>query len=160
MNRRVIVAIFLFILCGSIGSVLLVSQIQALNPTGNGSENSNLPETHRPYKANITDCKWSGWGSPGGVQAARSFNLTLLNSGEEDMEGLTIDIIMLDANGTKLPTDTLFYGPGVIGYGADIQPFDGILRQDKSRTIRGVIITDWGSLASATDLGQSLLLSI
>ncbi|XHH08465.1 MAG: hypothetical protein ACFCUE_12970 [Candidatus Bathyarchaeia archaeon] len=89
----------------------------------------------------------STWGTPGGVMAAISFNITLENLEQEDLDSLSLDVKMLDANGSKIKPEALFYGPEIIGHGALFgTPFDGILHAKEVRTIRGGIISDWGTV--------------
>lgn len=148
--KKVILITCLLIITLS-GSILLyLSQMHEQKTNGEGLE--DLDPT---YDVKITDFKWtSHWESPGGVQAAISFNITLHNSKNKDIDGLSVDVKMLNANGDELQTETMFYGQGIIGNGATIQPFDGILHGGENLTLRGGIVSDWGTMTNAWDLGS------
>ncbi len=69
------------------------------------------------------------------------------------MDGLLVEVKMLGANGSEIQTGTMFFGPGVIGNGAEVEPFDGTLNAGEVRTLRGLIGTDWRTLDDAMALG-------
>jgi hypothetical protein len=156
MNRKVLLTFLFIILCVSF--LVVYSQIKGSEPIGDGSETSNPPqEPCQTYDVKITDFKWtsSQWGSPGGVSAAVGFNITIQNQNDLEINRLNVTLKMFDANGGELDTETWFYGPGEIGWGALDGPFDGILHGNETRTLRGYIKTDWGTLATAWDLGPA-----
>ncbi len=91
----------------------------------------------------ITEFKWtSDWETPAGVQATRQFNVTIQNSENEVVDELVVEFKMLAANGSEIQTGTMFFGPGIIGNGAEVEPFDGMLNAGEVRTLRGLIGTD------------------
>jgi hypothetical protein len=84
-------------------------------------------ETHN---VKITDFKWtSGWETPGGVQAIMLFNITIHNLETKDIDGLTVEAKML-ANSSELESATAFFGPGIIGESAEIEPI-GVFHAEK-----------------------------
>jgi hypothetical protein len=153
VNRKVLVAFLFIILCGSF--LVVYSQIKRSEPIGDGSETINPPqEPCQTYNVKITDFKSTyPWAAMGGVLAATSFNITIQNQNDLDITGLNVTVKIFDANGRDLEGETSFYGPGVIGYDALLGPFDGILQGGETRTLMGGIESDWGTLATAWDLG-------
>ena len=98
-----------------------------------------LPETEdRTYDVEIADFKWtSSWGSgAGGIQWGRSFNITLQNLGNKAVEGLSVDVTLL-VNNTEIFSWTGLYGPGIIGYTAEYNGYDGKLNANEIRELRG-----------------------
>ena len=98
-----------------------------------------LPETEdRTYDVEIADFKWtSSWGSgAGGIQWGRSFNITLQNLGNKSVEGLSVDVTLL-VNNTEIFSWTGLYGPGIIGYTAEYNGYDGKLNANEIRELRG-----------------------
>lgn len=110
---------------------------------------------NQSYKAKITKFEWtSNWGpGPVGVMWGRSFNITLQNIGNRNIEGLTVDIKLL-ANNTEISAETGLYGPGVIGYTAEYNGFDGKLNAGEIREIRGDFTTGLSQLDQARDWGD------
>ena len=147
------VVFLITVLCASL--LVVYSQLREINSTDTGSQTINPTQEPQKYCVNITDFTWtsSQWGTPVGVSAAVEFNITIQNLNDLNITGLNVALKIFDANGGELKTDTWFYGPGVIGWGASTGPFDGVLHGNETRTLRGGVITDWGSLASAWDLG-------
>jgi hypothetical protein len=98
-----------------------------------------LPETEdRTYDVEIADFKWtSSWGpGAGGIQWGRSFNITLQNLGNKAVEGLSVDVKLL-VNNTEIFSWTGLYGPGIIGYTAEYNGYDGKLNANEIRELRG-----------------------
>ena len=121
-----------------------------------------LSQTQNPkpsYQAKITDFKWtSSWGpGPVGVLWGRSFNITIQNTGNRDIEGLTVDI-ELSANNTEIWSETGLYGPGVIGYTAEYNGFDGKFGIGEVREIRGGFMTGLDKLDQASNWGEKTFL--
>lgn len=69
--------------------------------------------------------------------------------GSRAVEGLSVDIKLL-ANNTELWSETGLYGPGIIGYTAEYNGFDGKLNVGETRELRGDIITRLGDLGEKT----------
>ena len=98
-----------------------------------------LPETEdRTYDVEIADFKWtSSWGpGAGGIQWGRSFNVTLQNLGNKAVEDLSVDVTLL-VNNTEIFSWTGLYGPGIIGYTAEYNGYDGKLNANEIRELRG-----------------------
>jgi hypothetical protein len=110
---------------------------------------------NRIYDVKIADFKWtSTWGSgPVGVLWGRSFNITLQNMGNRDVEGLSVDIKLL-ANNTEIWSETGLYGPGIIGYTAEYNGYDGQLNASETRELRGAFMTGLDKLEQALDWGE------
>jgi hypothetical protein len=110
---------------------------------------------NQTYDVKIADFKWtSNWGSgPVGVLWGRSFNITLRNMGNRDVEGLSVDMKLL-ANNTEISATTGLYGPGIIGYTAEYNGFDGKLNASETRELRGAFMTGLDKLAQAQDWGE------
>ncbi len=129
--------------------------IVLLSQNGDGKKapvNSN--PLKKTFDANITEFKFtSTWGTPAGVTAAIAFNITLQNLENKDLNGLSLEVKMYDVNGSEVQTQTLFYGPGILGHGAQIEPFDGILHARENRTIIGEIDSDWNTVNNAYAIG-------
>lgn len=117
-----------------------------------------LPETDRTYDVKIAGFKWtSNWGpGPVGVLWGRSFNITLQNMGNREAEGLYVDIKII-ANGTELWSETGLYGPGIIGYTAKYNGYDGKLNASETRELRGGFMSSLDILdkAHVWDGGQN-----
>jgi len=124
--KRTAVALFLISIVIIAGATWLI-----LSQTENQVENQT-------YDVKITDFKWtSNWGpGPVGVLWGRSFNITLQNMGNRDVEGLSVDIKLL-ANDTEIWSETGLYGPGIIGYTAEYNGYDGKLNANETRELRG-----------------------
>ena len=124
--KRTAVALFLISIVIIAGATWLI-----LSQTENQVEN-------QAYDVKITDFKWtSNWGTgPVGLLFGRSFNITLQNMGNRAVEGLSVDIKLL-ANGTEIWSETGLYGPGIIGYTAEYNGFDGKLNASETRELRG-----------------------
>ena len=118
------------------------------------SQTQNQVE-NQTYDVKIADFKWtSNWGpGPVGVLWGRSFNITLQNMGNRDVEGLSVDIKLL-ANNTEISSMTGLYGPGIIGYTAEYNGFDGKLNASETRELRGGFMTGLDKLEQARDWGE------
>jgi hypothetical protein len=154
--NKIVVAISLTIIIVFSGSILLFSQNINEKPQSKKPNNTNVTEnTNQTVSVKIIEFKLgSGWGTPAGVTIATSFNLTLQNLENKDINGLTVEVKMLDAKGNEIQTESYFFGPGIIGQGAQIEPFDGMLHAAEVRTLRGGITSDWGTMSAAWDLGK------
>jgi hypothetical protein len=110
---------------------------------------------NQSYKAKIAKFEWtSNWGpGPVGVMWGRGFNITLQNIGDRNIEGLSVDIKLL-ANNTAIFSETGLYGPGVIGYTAQYNGFDGKLNAGETREIRGGFTTGLDKLDQIRDWGD------
>jgi hypothetical protein len=151
VKRKALAFILIIVIALSIATWFVYNRISELQ-----GQNSELQEPVESVK--ITDFEWtSDWG-PGsvGFQWGRSFNITLQNLGDSAVEGLSVDIKLL-ANGAKLWSSTGLYGPGIIGYTAEYNGFDGKLNASEPREIRGDIITRLDVLDEARDLGEKTL---
>ncbi len=131
------------------------NQTQSSLPTdANQTPSSSPSPANQTYNVEIAEFKWtSTWGAPYGVVAAIGFNITIHNLENSFVKGLTIEIRMLDINGTDLQAETMFYGPGIIGTSAYYEPFDGVLHAGEVRTLRGAICSDWDTMSDAWALG-------
>ena len=114
-----------------------------------------LPETNRTYDVKIADFKWtSNWGSGGvGLLWGRSFNITLQNMENRDIEGLSVDVKLL-ANNTEILGEAEIYGSEIIGYTANIDYYDGRLNASEIRELRGYFETSLDKLEQAQDWGE------
>jgi hypothetical protein len=148
------ILIFLAILLLVTSSLLLLSQLGDKDTDGKDVEaNSNPADDTGEVK--IIAFNWlGGWNPVVGVTAAKEFNITISNFCAKNLNGLSLTLRMSDANGTELRSETGFYGPGVIGNGAEFGPFDGILRAKETRTVQGGISTDWQTLDNACAIGN------
>jgi hypothetical protein len=97
--KRTAVALFLIcIVVVAAAAWVVLSQIE------NQSENQT-------YDVKIADFKWtSNWGpGPVGVMSGGSFNVTLHNMGNMDIEGLVVEVKQL-ANNSDVRSETYFDG--------------------------------------------------
>ena len=153
-----VISLTLVIVIAVSGSILLLNQTINKNAEGEDVQvNTSLTEdVNQTLNINISEFKFtSGWGAgPVGVMIGTSFNITLQNSENKDIEGLTLEVKMQTANGTHIPTETGFYSEGIIGYTAQFGPFDGVLHAREVRTIRGTTTSDVGTMSAAWALGN------
>ena len=115
-----------------------------------------LTETEdRTYDVEIAGFKWtSSWGTGGvGLLWGRSFNVTLQNLENRDIEGLSVEVKLL-ANNIEIPGEAEIYGLGIIGYTADINYYDGRLNASETRELRGYFETSLDKLEQAQDRGE------
>jgi hypothetical protein len=149
MKNLKLLIIFVIIIAVSC-SLCFLSLSGVLNAGEKDSKIDNLPDdSKQTYNVNISDFRFtSDWGTPSGVMAWVSFNVTLQNLGETDLSDLVLEVTMSDVNGSKIG-DAYFYGPGIIGYTAEFDPFDGLLHAGEVRTIQGVIMSDWNTVINA-----------
>jgi hypothetical protein len=145
--KRTVFAIFLIsivIIAGAIWFIL------------GQSENENQVED-QTFEVKIVDFKWrSNWGpGAGGVQWGRGFNITLQNLGNKAVEGLSVDVKLL-VNNTELFSWTGLYGPGIIGYTAEFNGYDGKLDANETLELRGDFLSRLDVLheANVWDEGQ------
>ncbi len=149
MKKAVLLVSLSIIIIAVYGSFLLLSQSGAWTAEKEDSPvNSTSPErANQTYNIKIKEFKFtSTWGTPAGVTAAIGFNVTLQNLKNEDLNGLSLEVKMFDVNGSKIQAEAFFYGQGILGHGAQIEPFDGILHAGETRTIRGEIDSDWNTI--------------
>jgi hypothetical protein len=97
--KRIAVALFLISIIVIAGATWFI-----LSKTQNHVENQT-------YDVKIADFKWtSDWGpGPVGVMWGGSFNVTLHNMGNMDIEGLTVEVKQL-ANNSDVRSETYFDG--------------------------------------------------
>jgi hypothetical protein len=149
LKKFVVLALTCLVIATAFLGVVLLSQ--------NGDSKKapvNSNSLNKTYDVNITEFKFtSTWGTPAGVTAAIGFNITLQNLENKDLNGLSLEVKMFDANGSEIQTQTLFYGPGILGHGAQIEPFNGILHAKENRTTIGEIDSDWNTVNNAYALG-------
>jgi hypothetical protein len=151
-NRRIIVFVFAVILIFTICDLLFLSQ---LGDDGDRSKdvetNSSLVDDTDGVK--ITAFNWTTvWCPIAGLWMGRGFNITISNLGAEDLEGLMLTVKNMNGHSQELKTQIEFYGPGQIGYSPP-ESFDGILHSNETRTLRGGMGSDWGTLTSAWAIG-------
>jgi hypothetical protein len=144
--KRTAVALFLISIVIIAGATWLI-----LSQTENQVENQT-------YDVKITDFKWtSSWGpGAGGIQWGRSFNITLQNLENSVVEGLSVDVKLL-VNNTEILSWTGLYGPGIIGYTAEYNGYDGKLNANETRELRGDFMSRLDALdkAHVWDGGQN-----
>ena len=118
---------------------------QTTNPTASPTVANSTPDVK------IEDFKWtSGWQPLVGVEADCEFNITIHNLVDKEVDGLAINIIMFSGDGNQMSLHKVeFFGSGVIGADAKIEPFDGALHSGEVRTLRGLVTTDWNAIISA-----------
>ena len=94
------------------------------------------------FEVKIVDFKWTGnWGpAGGGINWGRGFNITLQNLGNKAVEGLSVDVKLL-VNNTELLSWTGLYGPGIIGYTAEYNGYDGKLNANETLELRGYFMS-------------------
>jgi hypothetical protein len=94
------------------------------------------------FEVNIVDFKWrSNWGpAGGGIHWGRGFNITLQNLGNKAVEGLSVDVKLL-VNNTELLSWTGLYGPGINGYTAEYNGYDGKLNANETLELRGYFMS-------------------
>jgi hypothetical protein len=105
------------------------------------------------FDVNIAEFEWtSNWG-PGavGFMRGKSFNITLQNMENRNIQGLSVDVILL-ANNTEILAFTGLYGPGIIGYAAEYNGYDGKLNANETREIRGDFTIGLDKLDAIRDL--------
>jgi hypothetical protein len=129
MKRKALVGLL-------IGVVFIVGAIGVIL-----SQTENRVED-KTFEVKIVDFKWtSNWGpGAGGVQWGRSFNITLQNLGNKAVEGLSVDVKLL-VNNTEIFSWTGLYGPGIIGYTAEFNGYDGKLNANETLELRGDFIS-------------------
>jgi len=139
MRKAVMAILLICVVSTATALALILSHNQ--NQTGEQTEN---------YTVKIADFEWtSSWGAgPVGVMWGGSFNITLQNMGAKAIEGLSVDIKLL-ANNTEIPAETGLYGPGIIGYTAQYNGFDGKLNASETRELRGSFMTGLDKLDRA-----------
>ena len=126
--------------------VVLLSQVNSDSlPSGD-----NIPDgANETHGVEIMDFKWtSGWQNPGGLEMIKLFNITIHSLETEDMEGLMVQV-KLFANDREIQTTTEFFGPGIIGDGAEVGSFDGLLGAEEVRELRGIVSTSLDELPSS-----------
>jgi hypothetical protein len=91
----------------------------------------------------IEDFHYTSW-DPGPVFPLLSarFNVTIPNFTDEDIDGLTLEVKMFDANGSKMSYHTVY---GNVVYENESYPL-GRLYAKESRTITGTVISSWGAV--------------
>jgi len=117
-------------------SILLLSQTFDKNVEDSEDNGVQVNETqnedsNQTINVKIVSFKLGGWGTPAGVAAIAGFNVTIQNLEDKDVDGLTFEAKMLDANGSKLQAEVNF------------ERFDGVLHAREAQTLRGEIISDW-----------------
>lgn len=144
MNRKTVLSVSLItIITLALATWLIANQI------------ANQPENQIPT-VRIADFKWtSSWGTgPVNLLWGRSFNITLQNMENVDVEEVSVDIKLL-ANNTEIWSETGLYGPGIIGYTAEYpNGFDGKLNASETRQLRGGFMTRLDELEQAKDWGE------
>jgi hypothetical protein len=148
-NKKVAIFLAIVLVVTVSGSLLVLSQIKGNDDVTDNNLAGNSSEVK------ISEFNWtSGWAAgPVGLMMGRSFNITITNFGIENFDGLILTLKMSNANGSELQTKTNFYGSGVIGEDAEFGPFDGKLFAKETRTLRGAVTTDFGTLTSAWAIG-------
>jgi hypothetical protein len=142
MNKRRLAIVLIVIVALVSGTWFVLNAVELNNECAN-----QIPEVK------IADLKsTSNWETPGGVQAIMLFNITIHNLQDRAVDGLTVDLKIFDINGTVLESATAFFGPGVIGYGAELESFDGILHAGEVREFRGIIMTNWEEVGKTNAL--------
>ena len=85
-----------------------------------------------------------------GVEAHLSFNVTIHNLTDEDIDGLTLEVKRFDDNGNEMTHGTMY--PGRYGWAAyrnESYPL-GRLYANESRTITGAVMFPFGAWGSLT----------
>ncbi len=142
MKRKALTALIIgvVIIVGATGVILSQTENQVEDQT---------------FDIKIVDFKWtSNWGSGGvGLLWGRSFNITLQNMENRDIEGLSVEVKLL-ANDTEIPGKAEIYGPEIIGYTANIEYYDGRLNASEIRELNGYFETSLDKLEQAQDWGE------
>ncbi len=152
MKKNKKIALFVIVLILIITSGLVLSNANWKQKGKDLETKSGLPNNNGKVKITAFNLT-GGWGPIVGLAMGRGFNITIVNLGRTDLEGLTLTVKMMNAHGEELETETGYYGPGVIGYGAEFGPFDGMLNASETRTLRGGMTTGLGTLTSAWAIG-------
>lgn len=100
--------------------------------------------TNITNNVNILAFNFTGgwWPGPAFPMAVAGTNITLQNLETDDLNGLSLEIKMYDANLNQIQTELEFYNNN----NTQIETFDGILHTGETRTIRAAIISDWHSV--------------
>ena len=142
MKRKAILALLIgvVVIAGATGVILSQTENQVEDQT---------------FKVEIVDFKWTGnWGTGGvGLLWGRSFNVTLQNLENRNIEGLSVEVKLL-ANNTEISGEAEIYGPGLIGSTANINYYDGRLNASEIRELRGYFETSLDKLEQAQDWGE------
>ena len=129
MKRRVFAffLIIIVVIAGATGVILSQTENQVEDQT---------------FEVNIVDFKWrSNWGpAGGGIHWGRGFNITLQNLGNKAVEGLSVDVKLL-VNNTEILSWTGLYGPGINGYTAEYNGYDGKLNANETLELRGYFMS-------------------
>jgi hypothetical protein len=151
MRRSVAFSVLFVVVAVAVGSCLAISLKGGQNTTDTDTTatptiNGNTTKS----EVQIEGFHWmsSYWYTAvGDVQCGMAFNLTVHNLSGEDIDNLTIEIQMLNANNTQVETSIWFEG-GSTFYTNNIYPI-GNLSANESRTFDGSILTDWDTLRQA-----------
>ncbi len=150
MKKAVLLVSLLIIIIAVYGSFLLLSQSGALTAEIEDTQVNNNPSEASNHTLNvkIAEFKFTSTLQPGpvGVMACIGFNVTLRNLENEDINGLSLEIKVLNANGSDIQARIEFYSAGVMGHDAHVEAFDGKLCAGEVRTIRGAIVSDWRTI--------------
>ena len=115
---------------------------QTTNPTASPTVANSTPDVK------IEDFKWtSGWQPLVGVEADCEFNIMIHNLNNREIAGLSISMVRSFSDGSQMLHNVEFWGrDGLIG------GFDGVLHPSEVRTIRGLVTSDWNTIAKAGEL--------
>jgi hypothetical protein len=159
MNKKRVIALLLIItLTGSI--LLILTQIKGPELEDASTDTNRLASgENQTCNIKITNFQYtSSWGPIVGVEAAISFNLTIHNLGTEDIDGLSVEVKMFDANNRIINTETKFAGLTITEFGTETSI--GTLFGGEVCTLQGAVMSDYGTLANAWALGTTTKLSM
>jgi hypothetical protein len=169
MKRKALAVVLIAIVALFITTWIIHNQISELqNQIGElQAQNSDLQDqisellsgNYTRVNVTITAVKSGNWEYLGGLAMIKLFNMTIANLENRDIRGLRVEVNFI-ANGSEIQTDTMFFGSGIIGDGAQIESFDGLLRAGEVRELRGAIQAPVNNLHPArvkVMLGDSVL---
>jgi hypothetical protein len=147
MKRNALVALLIGVVVIAGATWVILSQ------TENQIENQVEDQT---FEVKIVDFKWTSSAGPGpvGLLWGQSFNVTLKNLENRDIDGLSVEVKLL-ANNTEIPAESGLYGPGKIGY-TEPNDYDGRLNASETRELRGYFETSLDKLEQAQDWGEKV----
>jgi hypothetical protein len=120
------------------------STIPTLSPT----QTSTPTDTNQTPNVKIEDFQWvSGWSPIVGVEETYSFNITLHNLGNNDINGIALNAIMY-SNQSKQMQDRVEFYDFAAGNGS-LVPFNRVLLAGETRTVRGIFFSSLDTIVGA-----------
>jgi hypothetical protein len=140
MRRSLIFSVLIVVIALAVGSCL------AIVLKGDQNSNSTNGNTNRS-EVQIEDFQWPAghWYTFGDIQIGISFNFTVHNLSGKEIDNLTVQIELFDANNSQVETSIWFEGRSTL-YTNNSYPL-GNLSEHESRTFAGSIASDLDKLS-------------